>query len=139
MEFRYKKESTPIFGEILMPLIEFGIKTNTGWVSALGCVDSGADITLLPLSFIRFLGIRIEDEEIKGLSGVGRGGISVIIKEVELKIANVEIKSNVAIALTEQVPYLLGRKDIFNKFKIIFEEYNQKIIFEKIQTLNTMQ
>lgn len=132
MEFNYKKESSPLFGEILIPHIEFKIKTNTGWVSALGCVDSGADITLLPLSFIRVLGIRIEDEEVKKLRGVGGVGISLIIKEVDLKIGNIEFKANVAIALTERVPFLLGRKDIFNKFRIVFEEYNKRIIFEKI-------
>ena len=80
----------------------------------MGYLDSGADITLLPLSFTKILGMGIEDEEIK-----------------EIKIGDVNINASVGIALIEDVPYLLGRKDVFNKFRIIFEEYNEKIILEK--------
>jgi len=132
MEFPYQKEKSKLFGEILRPLIKFEIKTKIGWVDAVGYLDSGADITLLPLSFARVLGIKIEDEEIKEIRGIGDNAVSVIIKEVEIKIGNVELKARVGIALIEEVPYLIGRKDIFNKFRIIFEEYNKRIILKKI-------
>ena len=131
MEFPYQKEYSKLFGEILRPLIEFEIKTNIGWIAAMGYLDSGADITLLPLSFVKVLGIKIEDEEVKEIRGIGDSVVSVIIKEVEIKIGDVKFKANVGIALLEEVPYLIGRKDIFNKFRIIFEECNEKIILEK--------
>lgn len=132
MEFPYQKEKSKLFGEILRPLIKFEVKTKIGLVTAMGYLDSGADITLLPLSFARVLGIKIEEEEIKEIRGIGDSALSVIIKEVELKIGDVELKVHVGIALVEEVPYLIGRKDIFNKFRIIFEEYNKRIIVEKI-------
>ena len=132
MEFPYQKEKSKLFGEILRPLIEFEIKTNIGWIPAMGYLDSGADITLLPLSFAKVLGIKIEDEEVKEIRGIGDSAVSVIIKEVEIKIVDVKLKVNVGIALIEEVPYLVGRKDIFNKFKITFEEYNERILLEKI-------
>ena len=132
MEFPYQKEKSKLFGEILRPLIEFEIKTNIGWVSAMGYLDSGADITLLPLSFAKVLGVKIEDEEIKEIRGIGDSAVSVMIKEVEIKIGDVKLKANVGIALIEEVPYLIGRKDIFNKFRVIFEEYNKRILLEKI-------
>lgn len=132
MEFPYQKEKSKLFGKILRPLIEFEIKTNIGWVTVMGYLDSGADITLLPLSFAKALGIKIEDEEVKEIKGIGDSAVSVVIKEVQLKIGNVELKASVGIALIEEVPYLLGRKDIFNKFRVIFEEYNKKLILEKI-------
>lgn len=98
----------------------------------MGYLDSGADITLLPLSFAKALGIKIEDEEIKEIRGIGDSIVSVIIKEVEIKIGDVKLKANVGIALIEEVPYLIGRKDIFNRFRIIFEEHKKRIIVEKI-------
>ena len=131
MEFPYQKEKSKLFGKILRPIIEFEINTNIGWVSAMGYLDSGADITLLPLSFAKALGIKIEEEEVKEIKGIGDSAVSVIIKEVELKIGKVKLKANVGIALIEEVPYLLGRKDIFNKFRVIFEEYNKKVVLEK--------
>ena len=98
----------------------------------MGYLDSGADMTLLPLSFAKALGIKIEDEQVKEIRGIGDSAVSVIIKEVEIKIGDENLKANVGIALIEEVPYLLGRKDVFNKFRIIFEEYNERIILEKV-------
>jgi len=132
MEFPYQKEYSKLFEEILRPIIEFEIKTNIGWIAAMGYLDSGADITLLPLSFAKALGIKIEHEEIKEIRGIGDTIVSVIIKEVEIKIGDVKLKVNVGIALIEEVPYLIGRKDIFNKFRIVFEEYNKRIVVEKV-------
>ena len=132
MEFPYQKESSALFGEILRPLIEFQIKTKIGWIPVMGYLDSGADMTLLPLSFAKALGIKIEDEEVKEIKGIGDSAVSVIIKEIDMKISDVNLKANIGIALIEDVPYLLGRKDVFNKFRIIFEEYNERIILEKI-------
>ena len=121
MEFPYQKESSALFGQILRPLIQFQIKTRIGWVPVMGYLDSGADMTLLPLSFAKALGIKIEDEQLKEIRGIGDSAVSVIIKEVEMKIGDENLKANVGIALIEEVPYLLGRKDVFNKFRIIFE------------------
>ena len=132
MEFPYQKEKSALFGQILRPLIEFEIRTKIGWIPVMGYLDSGADITLLPLSFAKILGIIIEDEEVKEIKGVGDSAVSVIIKEIGMRIGNVNLKVKAGIALVEEVPYLLGRKDIFNKFRIIFEEYNERIILEPI-------
>ena len=81
MEFPYQKEKSKLFGEILRPLIEFEIKTNIGFVPVMEYLDSGADITLLPLSFVKVLGIRIEEEEVKEIRGIGDSAVAVIIKE----------------------------------------------------------
>ena len=132
MEFPYQKERSVLFGKILRPIIKFEIKTKIGWVSVMGYLDSGADLTLLPLSFAKLLGIKIEEEDVKEIRGIGDSAVSVIIKEVEIKIGDVSLKANVGIALIEEVPYLLGRKDVFSKFRIIFEEYNEKIILEEV-------
>ena len=132
MEFPYQKEKSALFGQILRPIIQFEIKTKIGWIPVMGYLDSGADITLLPLSFAKSLGIRIEEEEIKEIRGIGDSAISVIIQEIDIKIGDVALKANVGIALIEEVPYLLGRKDIFNKFRITFEEYKERIILERI-------
>lgn len=80
MEFPYQKEKSKIFGEIYRPVINFEIKTKFGWIPVLAYIDSGADVTLLPMSFIRALGIKVEEGDIKEIRGIGEGKISVIIK-----------------------------------------------------------
>lgn len=131
MEFPYQREKSKLFGDILRPAIEFEVETKFGWIPVVGYLDSGADITLLPMSFIKALGIEMDKDEIKEIRGIGEGVVSVILKNVRIKVANEILRAKVGIALIEDVPYLLGRKDIFNKFRIIFEEYNSKIIFSK--------
>lgn len=49
-----------------------------------------------------------------------------------MKIGNVEFEPRVAWALIEDTPPLLGRLDIFEKFKITFMEKEGKIIFEEV-------
>ncbi|GAI31018.1 unnamed protein product, partial [marine sediment metagenome] len=86
MEFPYQKEKSKLFGEIYRPIGEFEIETKLGWIPILAYIDSGADITLLPMSFIRALEIKVEEENIKDIGGVGGGKVPVIIKEVNMKI-----------------------------------------------------
>ena len=47
----------------------------------------------------------------------------VIVKKVKMKIGNQEFDTRIAWCLEEDVPPLLGRIDVFNKFKIIKLEH----------------
>lgn len=93
-------------------------------------VDSGADITLLPKKFGEFLGFKFkEGEEIKEIKGIGGSKVPYVVRKVSMKIGEKEFKARVAWSLTEDVPLVLGRLDIFNKFDVLFKERNGKIIF----------
>jgi len=81
LKFPYQKERSRLFGEIYRPIIEFEIETKFGWTRILAYLDSGADITLLPKSFIRALKIKVEVDDIKEIGGIGGSKIPVIIKE----------------------------------------------------------
>lgn len=127
MEFPYQREKSRLFGEIYRPVIKFEIETKFGWTPILAYLDSGADVTLLPMSFIRALEIKIDEEDINEIRGIGDGKISVIIKEVRMKIGDKIFNAKVAIALIEDVPYLLGREDVFDRFEICFRQRNRII------------
>ncbi|MBI2232642.1 MAG: hypothetical protein HYU56_01875 [Candidatus Aenigmarchaeota archaeon] len=93
-------------------------------------VDSGADITLIPNTVGELLGFEKENDNIKEVYSVGKKSIPIIIKKIKLRIANHEFEARVAWALTENVPILLGRMDVFDKFKITFDQAKKKTIFE---------
>ena len=122
MEFPYQKESSRLFGVIYRPVVEFEIETQLGWTRILAYLDSGADITLLPMSFIRALKVKVEEEDVKEIRGIGNGKIPIIIKEVRMKLVDEVFDAKVAIALLEDVPYLLGREDVFKHFEICFRK-----------------
>jgi len=91
-------------------------------------IDSGADLTIIPYRFGLMLGLRLEGpvEEVHGIGG----GIPIIIRRIELKIGDVIINARVGWSLREEVPFLLGRMDVFNKFDIEFREREEKVIFK---------
>jgi len=121
-KFPYRKEESELLGLVYRPVVDFEVKTTTGWIPVIAYADSGADITLLPKSFIELLGIAFEEKDITDIGGVGGGKVPVIVKETELKICGKIIKAKVAIALIEEIPYLLGREDIFDFFKVCFRQ-----------------
>jgi len=95
-------------------------------------IDSGADLTIIPYKFGLMLGLKLEGtvEEVHGIGG----GIPIIIRSLQLKIGDVTINAKVGWSLREDVPFLLGRMDIFNQFNIEFGESEEKIIFSRLSS-----
>ena len=129
MEFPYQKEQSGLFGNIFRPVAEFEVATELGWTPVLAYIDSGADITLLPMSFVTALDIHIEEEDIKDIRGIGDGKLPIVIKRVRMRLAGKTFDTEVAIALIEDVPFLLGREGVFDQFEICFRK-NRTIRFE---------
>ncbi|MEA1864340.1 MAG: hypothetical protein U9N46_03965 [Euryarchaeota archaeon] len=117
--FNYRREKSEITGDILRPVASIEFKSKDGvWIELRPYIDSGADITLIPLTFGRLLGLELRKEEIKHLRGVGGAGVPVVITEVDTRINNAEFPVRVAWALEEDLPPLLGRTDIFDRFVV---------------------
>ena len=79
---------------------------------------------------------REEESEIKHLRGVGGGEVPVIVTKVDIRMDEVEFPIDLAWALEEDVPPLLGRTDVFDRFKIAFDQGEGVIIFEDIGDLD---
>ncbi len=135
--FRYRKETGIIDEVVYRPVanIEFKNKDDE-WIELHPYIDSGADISLIPLSFGKLLGLEINKEEIKELGGVGRDTIPVIIKIILVRIGDFEFDLKVAWCLKEEVPALLGRSGIFEKFHINFKQDEKLIEFTETRKLD---
>lgn len=132
LEFRYREEDSEITGKILRPVAVLEFNSRDGeWIEIRMYIDSGADVTLIPLSFGRLLGLELRKEDIKHLRGVGGGEVPVIVAKVDIRMDDVEFPIDVAWALEEDVPPLLGRTDVFDRFRIIFNQGARTIIFEE--------
>ena len=93
-------------------------------------IDSGADITLIPRQFGETLGLEIKKDEIEEIKGIGEKVVPVIIKKIKLRIGHKQFLSRVAWSIIEEVSFILGRIDVFDKFKVIFDEKNEAVVFE---------
>jgi hypothetical protein len=129
--FNYRREKSEITGDILRPVASIEFRNKDGvWIELRPYIDSGVDITLVPLTFGRLLGLELKKEEIKHLRGIGGVGVPVVIKEVDARINGTEFPVRVAWALEEDLPPLLGRVDIFDRFTITFDQCKKIVIFE---------
>ncbi|MFH1778315.1 MAG: hypothetical protein ABH952_12330 [Candidatus Omnitrophota bacterium] len=129
IKFKYHRFPS-LLGAILRPMAEVILEANGQKVEAFMCIDSGADITMIPLCFGRALGFKQDPSdkilEIKGVSG---GGVPYVLREAALFLNGKQLNIRLAWALIEEVPFLLGRLDIFPKFKITFNEEQELITF----------
>ena len=132
IEFRYRKQESRIFGEIERPMAEV-VLIGKREIREVFFIDSGADLTLIPRSVGELLGLEFKEKEIVDMYGVGKSVISVVIKGIRMRFGKHEIPARVAWALTEEIPLLLGRVDVFDPFHITFKQNNKKVIFKTIE------
>jgi hypothetical protein len=86
-------------------------------------VDSGADITMIPLSVGRLIGLRrSKRDKLQRIFGVGRSSVPIIVKRVSMRLGSVDFTARIAWSQVEDVPLLLGRMDVFKEFDVTFKE-----------------
>lgn len=126
--FKYKKE----LSGVKRPVADVFLKSKLGgWIEFHPYIDSGADITLIPLSLGKLIGLSKNHKKVEKIGGI-RGTVPVIYSQTVMKIGGVEMNINIAWALSEKVPPLLGRRDIFDKFHITFKQDEEEVIFKMI-------
>lgn len=127
--FRYKDEVTSTGERILRPVAEVFLKTaDKSWIKFNPYIDSGADITLIPLSLGKLLGLTVDEKKIQEIGGI-RGSVPVIYFKNMMKIGGFELSIQIGWALIEEVPPLLGRTDVFDFFDITFQQRKRAITF----------
>jgi hypothetical protein len=132
VEFAYRKEKSGLLGDILRPVAQLQIKSEkSGWFPIIMYIDSGADISLVPRNFGSLLGLDLR-KNLGQIRGIGEAIVPLSLQIVKLRIEKHEIKVKIAVALINEVPYVLGRYDFFKLFKISFQEYDNKVVMEKV-------
>lgn len=131
--FKYREEKGR-FGQVVkrpVALVEFQ-NSNGDWIFKDLYIDSGADVTLIPRSVGDLLGFELNpDESIEEIGGIA-GKLPTVRRQMNMRIGEVELKSEISWALVENVPLLLGRKDVFDAFHITFKQDKDLIFFEKV-------
>jgi len=117
-------------GVVFRPVASVLLESKSKKFEALMYIDSGADITTIPLEAGSALGFKQSSmDRILEMRGVSGGGVPYLIKSIRLGFDGLRIKVRIAWTLIEEVPFLLGRLDVFNKFDITFQERKGLILF----------
>lgn len=132
--FRYRREPSAAFGSVLRPVASVMLSTPSATLEIAMYIDSGADMTLIPVRLGRSLGFRQRpNERILELSGISGAGVPYVLRRVTMRLGDAAFPVRVAWALIEEVPLLLGRADIFPRFQILFDERARRISFTHIR------
>lgn len=65
------------------------------------------------------------------VQGIGEGSVPYILSQVKIKIKDIEISACLRWVLIEEIPFVLGRLDVFQKFSIEFREFENKILLRR--------
>ncbi|MFQ6113361.1 MAG: hypothetical protein ACE5NG_04625 [bacterium] len=132
IEFQFEKRHTQRLGEILKPIIPITIIGPKRSLNIFVLLDSRADLSLIPYSVGETIGLKLDIENRSEVQGIGEGSVPYILNKVKLKIENIEISARTGWALIEEVPFILGRLDVFQNFSVEFKEFENKIILKQL-------
>lgn len=129
--FSFEEFYTENLGKILKPLAVVTLKHREHSLKDIMLIDSGADVTLIPRDRGLFLKLKPpKHSEIKYLGGIA-GGVAVVYRTLDVVIEKVKFPCRAAWAMTEDVPSVLGRLDVFDKFNIEFRQRDRKVMFKE--------
>lgn len=130
--FPYGIKYSQGFGKILTVYIWLNLESPTGIKPFLFLFDTGADITSFPISVAKKLGVDLDkcpEESMTGYEGttvlVYRSNIKILFNRKSLKIPCVFHPN-------EEIPIILGRAGIIDRFNIFMDGKNKEITFEEI-------
>lgn len=129
IEFHYQEEYSDKFGKILRPVALVTLySTKKKTVQATMYIDSGADVTMIPLRAGNDLGFKYDPAKIFQMSGIA-GSLPCSLEKAKIAIGEKKLLADITWALSDEAPFLLGRRDIFKFFRITFDEKQKKVEF----------
>lgn len=97
-------------------------------LDSIALIDSGADFTCIPKSLAKVLGLSFDSEE--ETAGIG-GSVKCYSSKMKIKVGsdreNYSFILPIRVVDDDSIPILLGRAKFFDKFKIIFDQKNNKV------------
>lgn len=115
LEFPFYFAEVEQLGKLFYPIVQIDLKTLFGWQKFDFLVDTGADVTTLPFSFARTLGIDITKLAKSSTQGVGGIIVTTWNLSIPIQIGKDGFTIHASIVKGNTIPPLLGKKDIFDK------------------------
>jgi|SRR3972149_551103 len=133
LSFNYKTVKRPDGTEVKTPSILITLSEKEKF-ETLDLLDSGADISAMPLSLAEILGLEMP-KEIHSAYGIG-GKVKAVETKVTITAEKGHEKYTFRIPIkiilgNYDFPVLLGRAGFFDKFVISFDQSKEKIFLKK--------
>lgn len=129
IEFSYT-----IYRGLKVPMVPLRVKGKDDWYDIWTFVDSGATYSIFEAAEAERLGIKFEEGE-KMMIVVGDGSfIPVYFHKMTIQIGEDEFEIEVGFSSHLGIGFnLMGRKGIFDRFKVCFSDFEGIVSFQKDQ------
>ncbi len=131
-KYPYEIKSSSSFGDILTVTFWLYVDSLRGKIPFLFLFDTGADVTSLPSSAAEKLGIDLDKCPEEPMSGYEGSTILVYRSQISIIFSKKAFVIPCVFNPNEDVPILLGRAGILNRFNIILHAERKHIAFEEI-------
>lgn len=113
-----------------LPMVPVRLKSSSAWVEFLAFVDSGAGYSIFKASAAEILGLGIEAGK-KEFVKIGDGSfIEVFAFKLPVSIGNHEFEAKIGFSRGLGIGFhIICRTDIFNNFRVCFDETEKAIEF----------
>lgn len=123
-------------GIIADPRIDLVVETPRGQTVVTFLLDSGADVTTLPLKrFGPILNYHPNPQERIKIGGVTGTGVSAYPFTLKVSLGGTSFKLRCYL-INSPIDPLLGRLDFWNLFSVTFDNQNQKTIISPLTAIN---
>lgn len=132
--FPFEYAEVESLGKLFYPFVRVSLKTIYNWQEFDFLVDTGADVTTLPKSILPVIGINSRSLKKQRTQGVGGIWVETFETILPIRIVRDEFLIHASITNTEEkgLPFLLGKKDIFEKrFSLTIDSKNKVTVLKK--------
>lgn len=114
-----------------VPLIPISLRSKNSWVEVWAYVDLGASYSIFDDKVAELLGIELEDGK-RMLAVVGDGSfIPLYLHKVRMKLEEDEFEMEIGFSAKLGVGFNLLGMDLFNRYKVTFDNAAKKVVFER--------
>ena len=113
-----------------LPIIPIGIKGENGWIIYNAFIDSGAGYSVFQSDITEDLDLNLKDG-VKKYMTVGDGSLIIVyIHQLNIRIGNIKFEAGIGFSKQLGIGFnIIGRKDIFEKFKVCFDDKERILEF----------
>ena len=131
-KYPYGIKVSSSFGDILTATFWLDVESQVGKIPFLFLFDTGADVTSLPASAAEKLGIDLDKCPKLPMSGYEGSTVLVYRSQISIAFNKKAFVIPCVFNPNEEVPILLGRAGVFNRFYIILDGKRKQVDFEEI-------
>jgi predicted aspartyl protease len=131
IEFPLPEKQTR-FGRLPDPKITIHVRTHQGYFPYRFLLDTGADLSMVPLSMADDLGIDLASCPRAQCSGIEGRPMLVYQAAMAVRISHVDLTVRCLIVQSDATPFLLNRADLFARSTITFNYRRNQIALTEI-------